>query len=84
MTPDALNDPLMNPVTVDQLDDPRKKIAMALQLQRGMQKPTPMGNLANTALQAYNAFRTPPTPSMGMTPRGPAPDMAFDPTALGG
>jgi len=48
--------------------DPRQKVALALQYQRGMGKQTPMGNMANTMLQVWNKYRTLPT----NTPTAPA------------
>lgn len=38
----------------------RKRIAQALQMQRGMGRPNAMGQFANTALQAWNMARKMP------------------------
>lgn len=48
----------------------RRKVAMALQLQRGMNK-HPLSQFANTALQAWNMSRKMPGPTQ---PAAPPPD----------
>lgn len=45
----------------------RKKVAMALMAQRGMNKQHPWGQLGNTALQAWNMNRTIPRPTQPLS-----------------
>lgn len=67
MPPDPLApDPTLAPVLDPEAQ--RRKVAMALQYARGLQKPSPIGDFANMALQMWNMKRrmpgTPP-PSQG-------------------
>lgn len=45
----------------------RRKVAMALQAQRGMGQQHPWGQMANTAMQLWNMKRTIPKPTVPMS-----------------
>ena len=65
-----MNIPELAGDTVDPVINPRQKIAMALQAQKGLFKQTPMGNFGNSMLQMWNMNRPrpgatpPPTPPL--------------------
>jgi hypothetical protein len=70
-------DGAMPPTTVDPTAQPafdpafeakRRQVAMALMAQRGMQKPTAMGNFANSGLQMWNMMRKAPRPAQAGPP----------------
>ena len=65
-----MNIPELAGSTENPMIDPRQKIAMALQAQKGLFKQTPMGNFSNSLLQMRNMKRpmpgsTPPLYSVG-------------------
>ncbi len=57
--------------------DPRKKVAMALQYQRGLMKKSPIGDAANSLLQVWNMNRQLPNqmnvPQNGQNGQGQVP-----------
>lgn len=74
----ATDTSMATPLAVDPntaFEAKRKVIAQALMAQRGMGKPSAMGNFANSALQAWNMARKPPqqltsTPDSGLLSLG--------------
>lgn len=87
----SLVPPPVDPTATVPLDpafeDKRKRIAQALMMQRGMGKPTPMGNFANSALAAWNMARKnpglQPTPRQPITPPNPM-DAGYPIDTIGG
>jgi hypothetical protein len=76
-----IDDPLAVPAPIDQALPPdpafeaqRKKVAMALMAQRGLGRPTAMGNFANSALSAWNMTRKNPGLSSISSPTSPVPN----------
>lgn len=54
-------------------DDQRKKVALALQYQKGLFKKTPMGDLSNGLLALYNQQQKPNRPPAGPQIPQPSP-----------
>lgn len=78
--PGVMPQPTLDPA----FEDKRKRIAQALMMQRGMGKQTPMGGLANTALQAWNMARKAPTMAPPGTIQTPLPPDVGYPIGGGG